>query len=323
MLARRLSGPPVPESEPRFEPRTRPGKRQDIQKAFLDLFAQDWANIEAGLYPAPRDFNPANLISALNNSARFFADLPRVDKRRIERNATEVREANARGEFPPYYMQNFHYQTGGWLTRESAKIYDTQVEILFAGAADAMRRAGLGLFAQALRGRDQRKAKVLDVACGNGRFLSQVMEVFPRLAASGLDLSPAYLEEARARLAPWPQVELIVGKAEAIPAEDGAYGAATSVYLFHELPPRVRRDVAKEIARVVKPGGAFVFVDSIQQGESPALDRMLEYFPIGFHEPYFASYQQEDLAALFGEAGFALEETKLAFLTKAMRFRRV
>jgi ubiquinone/menaquinone biosynthesis C-methylase UbiE len=322
MLARRLSGPPVPESEPRFEPRTRPGKRQDIQKAFLDLFAQDRANIEAGLYPAPRDFNPANLISALNNSARFFADLPRVDKRRIERNATEVREANARGEFPPYYLQNFHYQTGGWLTRESAKIYDTQVEILFAGAADAMRRAGLGLLSQALRGHDQRKAKVLDVACGNGRFLSQVMEAFPRLAASGLDLSPAYLEEARTRLAPWPQVELIAGQAEAIPAEDGAYDAATSVYLFHELPPRVRRDVAKEIARVVKPGGAFVFVDSIQEGESSALDRMLEYFPIGFHEPYFASYQQEDLAALFDEAGFVREETKLAFLTKAMFFRR-
>ncbi|HWA23302.1 MAG TPA: class I SAM-dependent methyltransferase [Caulobacterales bacterium] len=322
MLARRLSGPPVPESEPRFEPRTRPGKRQDIQKAFLDLFAQDRANIEGGLYPAPRDFNPANLISALNNSARFFADLPRVDKRRIERNATEVRKANARGEFPPYYLQNFHYQTGGWLTRESAKIYDTQVEVLFAGAADAMRRVGLGLLSQALRGQDQRKAKVLDVACGNGRFLSQVMEAFPRLAASGLDLSPAYLEEARARLAPWPQVELIAGQAEAIPAEDGAYDAATSVYLFHELPPRVRRDVAKEIARVVKPGGAFVFVDSIQQGESPALDRMLEYFPIGFHEPYFASYQQEELAALFGEAGFTLEETKLAFLTKAMLFRR-
>ncbi|MEJ0023584.1 MAG: class I SAM-dependent methyltransferase [Alphaproteobacteria bacterium] len=323
VLARKLSGPPVPKSEPRFEPRTKPGKRADIQKAFLDLFAQDRANIEAGLYPAPRDFNPGNLMSALNNSARFFTDLPRVDERRIARNATEVREANARGEFPPYYLQNFHYQTGGWLTRESAKIYDTQVEVLFAGAADAMRRVGLGLLAQALRGADQRRTKVLDVACGNGRFLAQVMEAFPRLLASGLDLSPAYLEEARTRLKPWPQVDLIAGKAEAIPAEDGAYDAATSVYLFHELPPRVRRDVAREIARVVKPGGAFVFVDSIQEGESPALDRMLEYFPIGFHEPYYASYQQEDLAALFGEAGFVAEDTKLAFLTKAMVFRRL
>ena len=195
--------------------------------------------------------------------------------------------------------------------------------MLFAGAADAMRRVGLGLLAQGLRGRDQRKVKLLDVACGNGRFLAQILEAFPRLQASGLDLSPAYLDEARTRLAVWPQADLISGKAEAIPAEDGAYDAATCVYLFHELPPRVRRTVVTEIERVVRPGGTFVFVDSIQQGESPALDRMLEYFPIGFHEPYFTSYQQEDLTGLFGEAGFVLEDTKHAFLTKAMAFRRV
>ena len=109
MLARRLSAPPVLESEPKFEPRTKPGRPREIQKAFLDLFALDRANIEAGLYPAPRDFNPGNLMSALNNSARFFNDLPRVDQRRIARNATEVREANApRGDYPSYYLQNFH-----------------------------------------------------------------------------------------------------------------------------------------------------------------------------------------------------------------------
>lgn len=323
MLARRLSGPPVPETEPQFEPCARPGKRAEIQKAFLDLFSQDRANIEAGLYPPPRDLHPGKLLSALHNSARFFADLPRVDKRRMARAGAEVRQANApRGDFPAYYLQNFHYQTGGWLTRESAQIYDTQVEILFAGAADAMRRVGLGLLAEALRGTDQRKARVLDVACGNGRFMAQMLEAFPRLKVSGLDLSPAYLEEARARLAPWPQVELIAGKAEAIPAEDGFYDAVTSVYLFHELPPRVRRDAAREIARILRPGGIFVFVDSIQEGESPALDRMLEFFPIGFHEPYYASYQQEDIPGLFAEAGLALINAKLAFLTKAMVFRR-
>ncbi len=47
-----------------------------------------------------------------------------------------------------------------------------------------------------------------------------------------------------------------------------------------------------------------------------------EYFPIGFHEPFCASYQPEDLTALFGEAGLVLEDINLAFLTKAMLFRR-
>jgi hypothetical protein len=43
---------------------------------------------------------------------------------------------------------------------------------------------------------------------------------------------------------------------------------------------------------------------------------------VGFHEPYFGSYQQEDLVALFGEAGLTHEQSELAFLTKVMRFRK-
>ena len=84
----------------------------------------------------------------------------------------------------------------------------------------------------------------------------------------------------------------------------------------------MRRDAAREIARILKPGGTFIFADSIQTGDAADLDRMLEYFPVGFHEPYFTSYLNEDFAALFGEYGFVAEETELAFLTKVMRFRK-
>jgi SAM-dependent methyltransferase len=84
----------------------------------------------------------------------------------------------------------------------------------------------------------------------------------------------------------------------------------------------VRREVARELARVVKPGGALVIADSLQSGDTPDLDRMLEYFPVGFHEPYYQSYLDEDLVALFADAGFAHVETELAFLTKVLRFTR-
>ncbi|MGE3303364.1 MAG: class I SAM-dependent methyltransferase [Hyphomonadaceae bacterium] len=322
-LARKLSGPVTPAGEPRFAPQSKPGAPRDIRRAFLELFAKDRANIEAGLYPAPADFHPANLLSALEHSRRFFADLPAVDARRLARRGVEIREGEgAPRDYPAYYLQNFHYQTGGWLTRESAALYDTQVEVLFAGAADAMRRVGLGLLAQAWRGRDQRGAALLDVACGNGRFLMQALEAFPRLRVSALDLSPAYLSEARARLKPWPQADFIEARAEAMPIADGAFDAAACIYLFHELPPRVRRQTAGEIARVLKPGGVLMFADSVQAGDTPALDRMLEYFPLGFHEPFYASYQKEDLPALFADAGFTLKRTETAFLTKAMLFRK-
>lgn len=322
LMARRISGPFDRPGEPKFKPQAPEGDNGRIRAAFLDLFAKDRANIEAGLYPAPDDVKVQRALSTLRNSARFFQDLPNVDARRLQRVGTEVRAEGKDGRYPTYYLQNFHYQSGGWLTEESAQLYDTQVEILFGGAADAMRRIALGSLARALKGRDQRKVKLLDLGCGNGRFLSQILSAFPRIPATGLDLSPAYCDEARARLAAWSQVEIVQGAAEQAPFEAESFDAATCIYLFHELPPRVRRDVAHEIARLVKRGGVLVLADSIQTGDAPDMDRMLEYFPIGFHEPYFSSYVNEDLAALFGEAGFDLEENETAFLTKVMRFKR-
>jgi ubiquinone/menaquinone biosynthesis C-methylase UbiE len=117
-------------------------------------------------------------------------------------------------------------------------------------------------------------------------------------------------------------VEIVNGAIEQAPFEDASFDAVTCVYLFHELPPRVRRDAAREIARVLKPGGAFVMADSIQTGDASDLDRMLEYFPVGFHEPYFTSYLGEDFAAMFAEHGLVAEETELAFLTKVTRYRK-
>ena len=323
LLARRISGPFDRPGEPKFKPQAESGDPTRIRTAFLDLFAKDRANIEAGLYPAPQDVRLERAISALRNSANFFRDLPKVDQRRLERDGTEVREqAKGEGRYPTYYLQNFHYQTDGWLSADSAKLYDTQVEILFGGAADVMRRIAIGSLARAIRGTDQRRVKLVDLACGNGRFLRQILAAYPRIHASGLDLSPAYCEEARKRLSDWGQVEIINGAVEQAPFEDASFDAATCVYLFHELPPRIRRDAAREIARIVKPGGVFVLADSIQTGDAADLDQMLEYFPIGFHEPYFGTYLNEDFAAMFGEHGFEVEEVETAFLTKVTRFRK-
>jgi len=322
LAARRISKPFDRPGEPKFQPAAPAGDHKRIRNAFLDLFAADRANIDAGLYPAPRDLSPTKILRAFDLSQRFFKDVPRVDARRVERRSAEVRSNADQGRYPAYYLQNFHYQTGGWLTEESAALYDTQVEVLFAGAADAMRRIALGSLARGLKGKDQRRVRYLDLACGTGRFLAQTLQAFPRLPAIGLDLSPAYADAARSQVAPWPQAEVIVGNAEALPFADASLDAITCIYLFHELPPKVRRSVAREIARVLKPRGVFVFGDSLQAGDAPDLDRMLEYFPVGFHEPFYGSYQKEDFTALFGEAGVVLEKTKLAFLTKVMRFSR-
>ena len=294
-----------------------------LRKAYFDLWRQDRANVEAGLYAPPKDVRLRDLPRALKSSRAFFADVSEVDRRRVARSGVEVRASESADpeRYPTYYRQNFHYQSDGWLSDESAEIYDTQVEALFTGAADAMRRAALAEISRELKGRDQRGVKLLDLACGTGRFLRQVMETFPRLRASALDLSPNYAGHARKLLKPWPHVEVIEGQAEAMPLKDDSLDIVVCVYLFHELPPRVRPEVITEIARVLKPGGLFVMADSAQFGDTPALDGILEYFPEGFHEPYYKGYLSYDFAPVMGAAGFAPERKQMAFLTKITTWR--
>jgi ubiquinone/menaquinone biosynthesis C-methylase UbiE len=227
------------------------------------------------------------------------------------------------GRFPTYYRQNFHYQSEGWLSDESARIYDTQVETLFAGAGDAMRRAALAELARLLKGRDQRGFDYADVACGTGRFLAQVMRSYPKLRASGLDMSPNYANAARAATVHWPQVDIVEGAAEQMPFADESFDALSAVYLFHELPPRIRPLVFAEMARVLKPKGCFIFADSLQLGDTPGLDPMLEYFPEGFHEPYYKGYLKADLGQELETAGFKRLRTEIAFLTKVQVWQKV
>jgi hypothetical protein len=121
------------------------------------LLAQDLANIEAGVYPLPDDHD-GTLLTRLRRSRLFFEDLPAVHRRRQRNGYREVLTDTTAGKRPKYYLQNFHYQSGGWLTEDSADRYDTQVEVLFKGSANAMRRQALPplheIFAGRQRGSD-------------------------------------------------------------------------------------------------------------------------------------------------------------------------
>ncbi|MBZ0141415.1 MAG: methyltransferase domain-containing protein, partial [Pseudorhodoplanes sp.] len=101
---------------------------------------------------------------------------------------------------------------------------------------------------------------------------------------------------------------------------DNSVEAVTSIFTFHELPPQIRRAVMAEAARVLKPGGRFVVVDSLQRGDEPDYDGLLELFPQNYHEPYYASYLAEDFAAIAKPRGLSHVRDVNAFVSKVMVF---
>ncbi len=320
---RRLMGPLTEPGEAPYAEEFLPLDRQRLKDRFRAAFHQDWKNIEAGRYSMPAELRRLPSLPGLRKQSRdYIRDSRKVARRKHARGHSEVLTRPNTKKYPRYFLQNFHYQTDGWLTVASAERYDMQVETLFTGAAGPMRRASLPLIGAALRGKDAATATLLDLGCGGGRFLQGVKENWPQLNVTALDLSPAYLGKARASLGRWNDVRYVEANAEATGLESGSYDVVTAVYLFHELPPKVRLAVAAEIARLLKPGGALILADTIQYGDEPGLDILLENFPRGFHEPYYDSYCRANLVGLFAEAGLAPGGETISFLTKASVFKK-
>jgi hypothetical protein len=71
---------------------------------------------------------------------------------------------------------------------------------------------------------------------------------------------------------------------------------------------------------VLKPGGRLVLVDSLQRGDRPDYEGLLELFPQNYHEPYYQSYIEEDFAALAAACGLTHVHDVQAFVAKVMVF---
>ncbi|MGD9763515.1 MAG: class I SAM-dependent methyltransferase [Candidatus Binatia bacterium] len=295
-----------------------PAVRARLRQRFADLLEQDLANVDGGYYPR-RLLHQLPAVSYLRAVPEALADLPRVLWRRYNARYGDLPAGIDRTRYPRYYLRTFHWQTDGWLSERSARLYDLGVEFLFGGTADIMRRMAIPPLVDALR--DRARPRILDVGCGTGRFLWQLQQTLPAAKLFGLDLSAPYLRRA-AELLGGNDVSLVNDNAEAMPWAADHFDAVTSVFLFHELPSDARRRVMREVWRVLKPGGRFVVSDSAQLSDSRDIEPVLHRFPASYHEPYYAGYLRDDLGEVMRECGFALEASTPHLVSKVVVGRK-
>jgi len=303
-----------------------PETLQKLRDRVDRLIERDWQEAERGIYPASLLFDAPWLEWA----ARYplvWLDLPSIWSRRSRRDVRDLPRDVENGDYPEYYLQNFHHQTDGYFSDRSAALYDLQVEILFNGTADAMRRRLLGPLLEGLKPFAERPAaavRVLDVATGTGRTLVQIRAALPHAQLVGLDLSTAYLRQAHTWLArlPGDLPELVQGNAEAMPFAAGSFQALSCIFLLHELPGTARQNVLEECFRVLEPGGTLVLADSVQLADSPDFQSMMENFRRMFHEPYYRDYIGDDIEARLAQAGFVATRSETHFMTRVWMARK-
>jgi ubiquinone/menaquinone biosynthesis C-methylase UbiE len=101
----------------------------------------------------------------------------------------------------------------------------------------------------------------LDICCGTGAGIG-LLRPLCRRRVVGLDFSKGMLDVCRQHVADMPgeaSVELVQANALAMPF-DAAFDIVTCFGAFGHIQRRDERRFVAEVARVVRPGGRFVFV---------------------------------------------------------------
>ncbi len=138
---------------------------------------------------------------------------------------------------------------------------------------DEIDRPFIGLYAQAVDGLDVTGARVLEVGCGRGggsRYIARYHQ--PRLM-TGLDYSAGTVRLARRLNADAPNLQFDIGDAEKLPFKDESFDFVINVESSHcygDVPA-----FAREVGRVLAPGGWFSFADMRSQAALGDLRRQL------------------------------------------------
>ncbi|MGW1887589.1 class I SAM-dependent methyltransferase [Streptomyces sp. NPDC001970] len=117
-----------------------------------------------------------------------------------------------------------------------------------------------GLVAEQLR---DVRGRVLDIGCGNGKFIQRLRQDRPDLALLGLDLAPGILAGV-----PGP---VAVADATRLPLASGSADAALALHMLYHVPDIAQ--AVRELARVVSRDG-LVIVSTNSDRDKTELDEL-------------------------------------------------
>jgi ubiquinone/menaquinone biosynthesis C-methylase UbiE len=179
----------------------------------------------------------------------------------------------------------------------SAAGYDLMAWLLLLGREGAFRERLVQL------ARLEPGQSVLDIGCGTGSLaIAAKRRVGPSGSVQGIDASPEMIARARRKASKTGvDVTFTNGVVEALPFPDRHFDAVLSTLMLHHLPRDARRQCARELRRVLKPGGHVLAVDfgGASGGRKGLLDHFHRHGRVDVH----------DIVTLLSEAGLGIVES--------------
>jgi ubiquinone/menaquinone biosynthesis C-methylase UbiE len=159
----------------------------------------------------------------------------------------------------------------------------------------------------------QAAGEVLEIAVGTGRNLPHYRE---GIRLTGIELSPAMLEIARARARELSrEVDLRVGDAQALEFADELFDTVVCTLSLCTIPDD--RAAVAEVRRVLRPGGRFLLLEHVRSPLLPVrlAQRLLDPLAVRFEADHLLREPLEHLRAESFEVE-SIERSKLGIVER-------
>jgi len=108
--------------------------------------------------------------------------------------------------------------------------------------------------------------RLLDLGCGNARFLAPCLQAAPPASYDGVDLSVSALDEARTYLNGIPNTALHhQDMLQAVEDTDSAFDIIFTGFAVHHLDAAAKQQLFHACAQHLAPGGQFIMVDVVRE----------------------------------------------------------
>jgi ubiquinone/menaquinone biosynthesis C-methylase UbiE len=141
---------------------------------------------------------------------------------------------------------------------------------------------------------------VLEIGCGTGNLATRVHLAHPRATVVGVDPDPQALIRAERKANGGNGIRFVRGYVQALPFGDNEFDRVLSSMMWHHLDGETKSNAAREIFRVLRPGGSLHLVD-IGGDMTPSDGFVARRF---LRSEHVAGNLGDAIPSLFGGVGF-------------------